>query len=85
MKKRILLVALVAVMSIGTSRSQIILLDEDEGSFRSTSDLYELENVLIPDLGSTNDQYTPIGSGLLLLAGMGGAYLLTKKTKKSKK
>ena len=28
----------------------------------------------------TNAEYTPVGSGLLLLAALGGAYLLRKKT-----
>ena len=31
--------------------------------------------------GTSNDVSVPLGSGLLLLAGMGGAYLMSKKRK----
>lgn len=33
-------------------------------------------------LDQTNEIYTPVGSGVMLLAALGGAYLLAKKTAK---
>ena len=38
-------------------------------------------NPLFPDRGEFEDQDAPVGSGLLLLAGMGAAYALRKKRK----
>lgn len=40
-------------------------------------------NLFIGGVGWDDDMsYTPLGSGLLLLGGLGGAYLLIKKKKK---
>lgn len=36
-------------------------------------------NVMVPSEDVSNDQYIPLGNGLLLLSGLGGAYLLGKK------
>ena len=36
---------------------------------------------MFPEHNSTNDEPAPIGSGVLVLLGMGGAYLVAKKRK----
>ena len=38
--------------------------------------------VPVPYTGGDGDQYLPLGNGALLLAGLGGAYLLGKRRKK---
>lgn len=38
-------------------------------------------NPLFPDRGEFKDQDAPVGSGLLLLAGMGAAYALRRRRK----
>lgn len=34
---------------------------------------------LIPEYGETGDSNAPVGSGIAVLIGLGGAYLLAKK------
>lgn len=56
-----------------------IFIQDDEMTARSSSNA---EAPLIPNAGGYEyDQtnYTPIGSGLLLLTALGGVYALTKK------
>ena len=65
-----------------TSNAQIYIATEDESlnSEREGTDVWFGGGV--PYQGGDLDQYTPIGDGLLLLAGLAGAYLLGKKRKK---
>ena len=64
---------------VATANAQIFLIGEDNQ--RTT-----IDNVggFIPQNGLQIDQgeYVPVGSGALLLAALGGAYLLGKKRKK---
>ena len=78
--KRILLSILLTVALHLSMGAQVILLDVDENPHRST---VQGEMPFIPILGVTYDQYAPIGDGLLLLCGLGGAYLLKNKRKKN--
>jgi hypothetical protein len=65
---------------------QMILTDEDAGlNARAGSDATGI-NVMVPLQNSNLDQWktnvVPLADGLLLLAGLGGAYLLKKKRSK---
>ena len=65
-----------------SSKAQIYIMDEDEevNSLRTnTTDVWFSGGV--PVQGGDDDQYTPITDGLLLLVGLGGAYLLKKRKK----
>lgn len=73
----------VLAMAVGlmislTATAQVFVLGEDNN--RQGTDINgEHSNVIYH--GSTNDQtnYVPMGSGTLLLAALGGVYLLRKK------
>lgn len=60
--------------------SQILIVDDDfEGELRNPYADFELT---IPLMGEDDDQdYLPIGEGILPLTLLGGAYLLTKRKK----
>ena len=77
---------LFGLMSMPQAQAQVFLDEESANtSMRGRSDDPNLPN--IPVLGSTQDQYdnleiyTPLGSGMLALGLLGGAYLISKKRK----
>jgi hypothetical protein len=65
-----------------SASAQIMLLDEDKENPRRSLTQEDI-SVIIPTLGSTDDQtaYVPLGDGLLILMGMGVAYLVAKNKK----
>ena len=87
MKKRVIsataiLAMLFGLMSMPQAQAQIFLDEEGvQSTMRGATDNPNLPNV--PQLGVTNDQYdyTPLGSGVLALGLLGGAYLIGKKRK----
>ena len=82
-KKHIILFAMTALLALSLPvEAQIFLMeDEMEHSLRASYSEFE---VPVPYQGGDGDQYfyAPIGSGMMLLAGMGAAYLLGKKKRK---
>ena len=87
MKKRAMkIVTIVCVILLSlmtqTAHAQIFLMDFDQGG--NPRDPVEVEGLwfVAPMDGQEVDQFTPVGNGVLLLAGLGGAYLLMKKKKK---
>ena len=88
MKKSIVII--IIAMLIGCFQpvsGQIIYTTEDAGINPRAQGEGDL-NVMVPMQNVTLDQwkepYVPVGNGLLLLAGMGGAYLLSKRGKSKK-
>lgn len=84
MIKRTIAIIVIAFLAIGPAIGQIILTEEDVGiNQRLTGDPGTF-NVMVPLQNSNLDQwkeeYVPLGNGLFLLVGLGGAYLLKKKT-----
>lgn len=83
MKKSIVII--IIAMLIGCFKpvsGQIIYTEEDAGlnpRAQADGDM----NVMVPMQGVSVDQWkiTPLGNGFLLLAGLGGAYLLSKRKK----
>ena len=70
-------------MSLSSVFGQIIYTDEDAGlNPRQTTQTNEL-GVMVPMQNVDMDQWkiAPLGSGILVLAGLGGAYLLAKRRK----
>lgn len=65
------------VLLAGTAQAQIFLQDFDQTeSPRAEADDYGL---FIGFQGGDGDQYLPLGDGLLVLMGLGGAYLLKNR------
>lgn len=79
MKKRVITVMAALLLLSAPVMSQVFVMDED-------SDNPRVEGWQpvpgIPGMGSTNDQYTPVGSGALLLIGFGAAYAMAKRSRK---
>ena len=83
MKKRTIVIVTLILMAVQSVMGQIIYTQEDQGThLRSGSKDPEL-GVMVPLQNVEYDQwklaYVPLGDGLLLLVGLGGAYLLKKK------
>ena len=80
MKKLILTIAI--VLGLGTaSFAQGSLFNRDGNDQEEMRDNRGFGPNL-PGHGETDDQNAPIGSGALLLIGLGAAYAMTKKSKK---
>lgn len=82
MKKKINILILGLLLS--TAAQAQILMMEDEQNLRSGSSTEDFGVVPLNGVNydQTNETYTPIGEGILLLSALGGAYLLKKKKKK---
>ena len=79
MKKTVVLLT-VLFMAVVPMKAQVFIADDEfEGMMRRVESDYVL---VVPNQATDADQYLPIGNGVLLLAGLGGAYLLTKRKKK---
>ncbi len=81
MNGKIVVLVTILLMMVGSSNAQVFIADDEfEGTLRQDDPDYAL---FVPYLGSDADQsFTPVGSGVLLLTGLGGAYLLTKRKKR---
>ena len=81
LNRRILIVLTALLLMAGSLQAQIFIADDEfEGILRHGESEYVL---VVPNQGTDADQFTPIGNGLLVLAGLGATYLLWKR-KKSK-
>jgi hypothetical protein len=80
MKKKLIAIVAALLMTVGSAFSQVILTDEDVNHNRQEQNVQEF-GVMIAGQGLAMDQYkyTPLGGGVLLLAGLGAAYLLHKR------
>ncbi len=80
MKKLIMTIAIATLMAV-PAMAQIFLDDEDLNNRAGSS---EVPGAIIPEQDVTYDQfqpYVPVGEGILLLAGLAGAYLVGKRKK----
>jgi len=80
MKKLIMTIAIATLMAVPAT-AQVFLDDEDLNNRAGSS---EVPGAIIPEQDVTYDQfqpYVPVGEGILLLAGLAGAYLVGKRKK----
>ena len=77
MKKLIMTIAIATMLAV-PAMAQVFLDDEAVNSNRATT---EGPGAFVPEQNVTHDQYTPVGEGILLLAGLAGAYLVGKRRK----
>ena len=86
MKKSIIII--IVAMLIGAFapvKGQIIYTEEDAGiNLRTQSNAPMGVMVPLQDVNYDQWKIAPLGNGALLLAGLGGAYLLGKRSKKKK-
>ena len=82
MKKRWITAIFTLFLAVTTAMGQVIYLDDDVSNLRQTRDGEEL-GVIIPLQDKPYDQFdiVPVGEGLLMLLGLGGAYLIAKRKK----
>lgn len=80
MKKRMLTLMTVLLMAVGSAFAQVIITDEDVNHNRTEADPNDF-GVMVPMQNANMDQWkqAPLGSGILLLAGLGAAYLVKKR------
>ena len=77
--KKILATLLVILSFSIMSNAQVFLIDDGIDNPRNPNEEF---NIVNPGYhGSSEDWYTPVGDGTLLLAALGGAYLFGKKKK----
>ena len=78
--KKIMILLTVVFLSVGPLKAQVFIADDEfEGMMRKDNPDFALVS---PLQGFSSDQYLPLGDGVLLLVGLGGAYLLRKRNKK---
>lgn len=80
--RRVVAVILFMAMSL-TMKAQVFMLDGDE-NYREPENPQVFAG-LPENYGLGVDWYTPVGDGIILLAALGGAYLIGKKRQKQNK
>ena len=79
MKKRIVTIILAMFMAVVPAVAQVFIMEDDE-SLNPRDPSGEITfNVMVNSQDVNNDQYEPLGNGILLLSGLAGAYLLRKR------
>ena len=80
MKKRILTIVAALTIAITPAMAQVFIDDDEWNDGRVRSDATTV-GAMVPGQDLPIDQYIPVGDGLLLLGGLGVAYLLGKRKK----
>lgn len=82
MKKKMLTLMTVLMMAAGSAFAQVIITDEDVNHNRAEEDAQTF-GMMVPRQNVNMDQWkvAPLGNGILLLAGLGAAYLVKKRKK----
>ena len=83
MKRKVISLMAVLLMAVGTAFGQVIITDEDVNHNRAEQNQSNI-GVMVLQEGVNYDQwkYAPLDGGVLLLAGLGAAYLVGKRRKK---
>ncbi len=82
MKKRIIAMAAALMMATAPAMAQVFIMEEDDYNGKRQNTPSGQLSVDLPGIyDSGEDWYTPVGEGLLVLAGLAGAYLVGKRRK----
>ena len=77
--KQITILAL-GLMIATASQAQIVVMEGEQNTLRTgTVDNGDLNNVIFHESQNDQTNFTPLGDGIVLLAALGGAYLLKKR------
>ena len=79
MKKRIVTIILAMFMAVVPAVAQVFIMDDDESLNPRDPEGAITFNVIVNSQDVSNDQYLPLGEGIMLLSGLAGAYLLGKR------
>ena len=82
MKKLCFILVIILSLNITPLFGQMILTEEDAGLNPRAEAAMPTPDIMVPLQNVDYDQwvYVPLGNGLLLLVGLGGAYFLKKKS-----
>ena len=81
MKKTLLILTLLVALA-APMRAQVFIMEEDENQrVENVFGNGEWNNIIVHGSGDDQTNWVPLGEGVMLLAAMGGAYLLRKKRK----
>lgn len=82
MKKLCFILVIILSLNITPLLGQMILTEEDAGLNPRAEAAMPTPDIMVPLQNVDYDQwvYVPLGNGLLLLVGLGGAYFLKKKS-----
>ena len=80
------MIAAALMLGVAPDGHAQVFIMEDEHSLRPTDPEEVLSWPVNPQngYGTSNDEFTPVGDGLLLLAALGGLYLINKEKKQTK-
>ena len=82
MNKKLIALMVAVLMTTGTAMAQIFLDDESLTNRGWLGDMDELGNIIpFHEVEWDQANYTPTGGGIMMLAVLGGAYLLGKRRK----
>ena len=85
MKKRIIAIAAALMMATAPAMAQVFIMEEDDYNGKRQNTPSGQLSVDLPGIyNSGEDWFTPVGEGILVLAGLAGAYLVGKRRKENK-
>ena len=68
------------------SQAQILVMEGEQNTLRTgTVDNGNLNNVIFHESQNDQTNFTPLGDGIMLLAALGGVYLVNKRKNKKNK
>ena len=79
MKKRIITIILALFMGAVPTMAQVFIMEDDESMSPRDPESAITFNVIVASQDVANDQFVPLGEGILLLSCLAGAYLLRKR------
>ena len=79
MKKRIVTIILALFMGAVPTMAQVFIMENDESMSPRDPESAITFNVIVASQDVANDQFVPLGEGILLLSGLAGAYLLRRR------
>lgn len=79
MKKRIVTIILTLFMAVVPTMAQVFIMENDESLNPRDPNGSITFNVMVNSQDASNDQFVPLGEGILLLSSLAGAYLLRKR------
>ena len=79
MKKRIVTIILAMFMAVVPTMAKVFIMEDDESMSPRDPESAITFNVIVASQDVANDQFVPLGEGILLLSGLAGAYLLRRR------